>query len=219
MSTRLLFNWCVASALLCCSALAGAGGCALMTKAETVTPRYFSAEHAKKDAHIAKAPRLQLRLGTVSSASHLDERICYRLNTAELGFYEDRRWTEIPEEYLRRALERELFERRGVQRIITGGGPTLDVELTAFEELRGNPTRARLALSFSLRDDALAIVQDSLEISKQVSGQAGADPAQRVAATLASALGEAAETIASQVIAKLPAPEVDPDVAPSGDAP
>src|SRR6185503_11724326 len=98
-------------------------------------------------------PPLALRLGQVEAASHIDERFAYRLEPSELSYYEERRWTEAPERYLRRALERELFQRRAIRRIVSGPGTTLDVELTALEELRSAPARVRLALSFSLHDD------------------------------------------------------------------
>ena len=86
------------------AALACAGtvsACALTSKAEVVTPRYFSPE-PMAGGHSPKVPeKLELRLGEVSSASHLDERIAYRVGGAEMGFYEDQRWTENPEAYRR----------------------------------------------------------------------------------------------------------------------
>ena len=123
-----------ALAIACCALPMG---CALTSKADVVSPRYFSPEPAAGTRSPKATDKLELRLGQVSSASHLDERIAYRVGGAEMGFYDDRRWTENPEAYLRRALERDLFEERGLSRIVTGGTPILDIELTAFEELRG----------------------------------------------------------------------------------
>jgi cholesterol transport system auxiliary component len=133
----------------------------------------------------------------------LDERICFRKNSAELGFYSDRRWTEIPEEYMRRALERELFERRGVQRVIVGTAPTLDVEVTAFEELRSGSTQARLALRLSLRNEGLALLEDSVEIVQPVEGESHADAEQALTMAFAAALAEAAQTVADRVVVHL----------------
>jgi hypothetical protein len=72
-------------------------GCALTSKADALSPRYFSPEQAPEPSAARAAPerRLELRLGQVSSASHLDERISYRLSSSEVGFYEERRWTEL----------------------------------------------------------------------------------------------------------------------------
>jgi len=178
-------------------------GCALGSKGEALSPRYFSPEQASLPAPPPAAGELELRLGQVASASHLDERISYRLSGSEVGFYDDRRWTEVPEAYLRRALERELFERRGVQRIVTGAGPNLDVELTAFEELRGEPTRARVTLIFSLRDERRSLLEKTFSLERPVPSQAGADPEQRLAATLSSALAEAVAAVGTEVVNEL----------------
>jgi len=87
----------------CCLLALPSTGCALTSKAEVLTARYFSAEPART-ARSPHAPAgLELRLGQVSAASHLDERIAYRVGGSEMGFYEDQRWTENPEAYLRRS--------------------------------------------------------------------------------------------------------------------
>ncbi|MEI9941940.1 MAG: ABC-type transport auxiliary lipoprotein family protein [Pseudomonadota bacterium] len=146
---------------------------------------------------------LELRLGQVSSASHLDERMAYRVGGSEMGFYEDQRWTENPEAYLRRALERDLFEERGLSRIVTGGAPILDIELTAFEELRGQPTKARVVVTFSLRDDRRSFVERTLDLTRPVEPRPGADAAQRLAETLTLTLDEAVRQVGDQVVENL----------------
>lgn len=177
--------------------------CALTGKADALSPRYFSPEQVAASQKAPNPQHLELQLGQVSSASHLDERIAYRLSGAEVGFYDDRRWTEIPEAYLRRALERELFEQRGLQRIVTGSAPTLDVELTAFEELRGKPTKARVTLSFSVHDERRSLLERSINVEREVTEQAGADPAARLAATLAATLADAVVSVGALVSAEL----------------
>ncbi len=197
MSRRLAFGACWLLATCMQSA------CALTGKADALSPRYFSPEQVAAGPKTPNPQRLELQLGQVSSASHLDERIAYRLSGAEVGFYDDRRWTEIPEAYLRRALERELFEQRGLQRIVTGSAPTLDVELTAFEELRGKPTKARVTLSFSVHDERRSLLERSINVEREVTEQAGADPAARLAATLASTLADAVLSVGALVSAEL----------------
>jgi uncharacterized lipoprotein YmbA len=191
----------------------GSLGCALTSKAEVVTPRYFSPEPLSA-SHSPKATDvLELRLGQVSAASHLDERIAYRVGGAEMGFYEDQRWTENPEAYLRRALERNLFEERGLSRIVAGGTPILDIELTAFEELRGQPPKARVAVSFSLRDDQRAVLERTLDLERPIAQRAGADAAQRLAETLTRTLDEAVRAVGDEVVENLRAarsPAADP---------
>jgi cholesterol transport system auxiliary component len=192
--------------------LAALGGCALTSKAEPLSTRFFDAAHVRA-GRAEPAPRAyELRLGQVSSASHLDERIAYRLSSTEVGFYDDRRWTELPEAYLRRALEQELFQQRGLTRVITGVAPVLDVELVAFEELREKPTRVRVVLAFGLRDDRRAWMERRVELEAAVDGEG--DSAPRVAQALASTLAEAVRRVGAEVVQQLAAPpravEVEP---------
>jgi cholesterol transport system auxiliary component len=177
--------------------------CALTSKAEALSPRYFNPRLASGGRSEAAAPPFELRLGQVSSASHLDERISYRISAAEVGFYEDRRWTEIPEAFLRRALERELFEERRLSRVVSGVAPVLDVELTSLEEVRGNPSKARVTLTVSLRDERRSLLERSVELEQPVGEQAGADPAQQLAQALAVILARAVETVGDEVVGKL----------------
>ncbi len=191
---------------LCCSVCS----CALTSKADALSPRYFSPQPVDAVSS-PKAPRAyELRLGQVSSASHLDERIAYRVGGSEMGFYDDRRWTEIPEAYLRRALERDLFEERGLSRIVTGEGPTLDVELTAFEELRGSPEAARVTLTFSLRDGRTSFIERTLDVEQPVLNRLAADPVQRLTQTMTEALRDAVRQIGDEVVARLSAPQAAP---------
>ncbi len=189
-----------ALAVACCALPIG---CALTSKAEVVSPRYFSPEPVTSTPSPKATDSLELRLGQVSAASHLDERIAYRVGGAEMGFYEDQRWTENPEAYLRRALERDLFEERGLSRIVSGGAPILDIELTAFEELRGQPARARVTVAFSLRDDRRSFVERTLDLKRPVVQRPDADAAQRLAETLSSALAEAVREVGNEVVEQL----------------
>jgi hypothetical protein len=126
---------------LAAAALLGSG-CAFTSKGEALTPRYFSpapASELSEPAAPAGAPAPpELRIGRIEPAAHLEERIAYRISDSELAYYEDRRWTEPPEQFVRRALERELFESHAFRRVISGAAPTLDVEVLSFEEVRPN---------------------------------------------------------------------------------
>ena len=126
-------------------------GCALLGKNDPIVPHYFTPE---LDGDAPRAPvrsDLQLRLGRVEGWSHLRERMAERRSTRELVYREDRRWTERPEVYLRRALSRTLFEERGVVESLAGRGFSLDVELIAFEEIE-QPHLARMQALLVLRD-------------------------------------------------------------------
>jgi cholesterol transport system auxiliary component len=183
-------------------------GCALLSKSERMTPRYFSPSSELARAGSPKnAPRaaLELRLGAIDSAAHLEERIAYRLSDSELGYYDDRRWTEPPEEYLRRALGHELFETRGLSRVVAGAAPTLDVELVSFEQIRHGTPRARVALRFSLRDDRRALLERALVVEQSLSGEAAESDAEPLALALSSALSQAVTQLADLTVERLEA--------------
>ena len=84
------------------------GGCALLGKADALTPRYFSPDLAgggrastSSSPSSQGAPVAELRLGRITAASHLGERLVFRDSRYELNFYEARRWSEEPEAFLR----------------------------------------------------------------------------------------------------------------------
>lgn len=201
--TRLRF------AILVSGLLAASAGCALTEKGKPLSPRYFSPELGTlADAPVleptaAGTKPLELRLGPVEAASHLEERMAYRVNDAELGYYDERRWSERPEEYVRRALEAELFERRHVRRILAGGGNTLAVEVLAFEELRTPTPRVRLALHFTVHDDRTALLEKTITIEQPLPAAGDRDRARDVASAMAVALREAVTQTADLVTSEL----------------
>ena len=191
--------------LWCGSLLVALSGCALTSKGKAVEPRFFSPDFAVPTAPAARsnpAP-LELRLGMIDAASHLEERMAYRVHDSELGYRDDRRWSERPEEYLRRALEGELFERSGLRRVLAGSATTLDVELTAFEEVRGEHPHVRLALTFRLHDDRQVSLERSLVVERPLLADGDKDHAQRVASALGEALAQATGTLGTEVVTYL----------------
>jgi cholesterol transport system auxiliary component len=201
----------LARAALAAAALLGSG-CALASKGEALTPRYFSpalpseplapAAIAGSPADAAPAP-LDLRIGRIEPAAHLEERIAYRVSDSELAYYDDRRWTEPPEQFLRRALERELFETRAFRRVISGAAPTLDVELLGFEEVRQGAPRARLSLLLTLRDERRALLERTLSLEAPLELGPGADEGRALARAMADVLGRAPREVAERVTAEL----------------
>lgn len=176
-------------------------GCALLGKSEPLVPRYFTPEY---DGDAAAAPvrsDLQLRLGRVEGWSHLRERMVSR-NSREFFYAEDRRWTERPEIYLRRALSRALFEERGVVEALSGRAITLEVELIAFEELQPSRT-ARMQARMVLRDDRICLLQETITVEQPVAEGVEADRARAVVDALSQALHAGVTRIADHVVAKL----------------
>jgi len=178
--------------------------CALFSKGEVVTRRYFSPD---LPASLSQAPRradLEVRLGRVSSNRIISERIMWRDSEHEVGFYDDRVWTERPEAYLRRGLTRVLFEELGLRSIVGGPGRTLDVELLKFEEVKAPAHVARVRIAFSLSDERTVSLQQTLLFDRPIPPVGSAEqegPA--VAAAMGEALRDAITELSSQVIAEI----------------
>jgi len=190
-------------------------GCALLTKAEPLSPRYFSAEPSNigptSGASLPAAERAssgaghELKLGRVTSASFLGERLVFRDSPYELGFYEDRRWTEKPEAYFRRALSRALYEQGGFRRVVSGAGPTLDCELVELTELKAPAHLARARANFVLYDSRSVRTEATVTVELPIAqGKETAAPGASVAA-LALALTNAVDQIVRRVSVNLDA--------------
>lgn len=193
-------------------------GCALLTKAEPRVPRYFTPESgsAHSDSHgppqAASPLTPRLRLGSVRGGSQLRERIMYRSSAHELGYYDDLRWSERPEVYLRRALERVLFEERGLFRVASGSAPTLDVELVAFEVIRPperNKVLVQVVMALDVNHSGKLSRTITIERAIQAAGAGDSrdDDAEAAVGALGTALDACVAQIADVVIAEL---AVDP---------
>ncbi len=184
-------------------------GCALTSKSEPMIPRYFDLDQARaspQGTRVVDTPRAErLRLGQVEASEHLDERLVFRGAAQEIGYYERQRWSERPREFLRRALSRELYERRGLTRVVSGPAPTLEVELSSFEEVRGGRSVARVRLTYVLHDEESVRLERTLTVERPV--QASTSPREHssaVVAAMAEAMQEAVLLIAQQVTNALP---------------
>jgi cholesterol transport system auxiliary component len=150
----------------------------------------------------------------VSSGANLRERIAYRDSAYELGYYEDLRWTERPETYVRRELGRVLFETLGLRRVLTGAAPTLDVELIAFDELRTRATRfAQVQLMVILYDDHGVIFEETQTTEAPVAGEAA--KVENVIAAMATALCIASTDLALKVSKALASRELTTPTEPA----
>jgi cholesterol transport system auxiliary component len=188
--------------LLSLAASLALSGCALLGKSDPLVHRYFTPEYDGGAPAASAHPELQLRLGRIEGWSHLRERMAGRSSAQELFFYEDRRWTERPEIYLRRALARTLFEERGLVEVLSGRAVTLEVELIAFEELE--PQReARMQVRLMLRDDRLALLDETITLQRPVGASGDADEARAVVDALSQVLRAGVTQMADRVVAKL----------------
>jgi cholesterol transport system auxiliary component len=185
------------------------GGCALTSKADPATIRFYSPEgvsqRARPRPEAAKESGPALRLGRVAAVQHLEDKIVFRSSEHEVGFYDEHRWTEEPAEYLERALSRELFEARGLSRVVSGQAPTLQIELVAFEEIRLPRHVARVRLILVLHDERQVGFQETLTFERPLrSGEKGA-----LAQALSGAMADAVDAVASRVVARLEAEDAN----------
>lgn len=199
--------------LIVCSLALAISGCALTSKSEAMDVRYFTPERtmpaptptltSANGAPAAAPAPVELRLGKITSGPHLRERIAYRESNHEIGYYEDRRWTERPDSYVRRALERRLFEEGGFRRVLGGTVPALDVEVLAFDEIRTPTGRAaRVALRMVVFQDRTVLKEETVSIDVPVA--ASKDPGvDEIVAALSSALDFATTQVATRVRAAM----------------
>jgi cholesterol transport system auxiliary component len=200
------------------SALAlSASACALTSKSDPILPRYFSPERSDaiaKPGFAAGGVGAELRIGTISAASHLDERMVFRDSTFELGYYQEKRWTEAPEEYLRRRLERALFEERGLRHVVGGAAPMLVVELTAFEEIRKPKRIARVQVTVRLQDARLVRWEQTLTVDSPVATSSDDEWENEMVEAVGVALVSVVNQIADRVTK-----ELEPQVAATPENP
>lgn len=180
--------------------LALLAGCALTSKGKPLDVQYFTPPQPTT-APAAQPARAQLRLARVTASSHLDHRIAVRHSAIQLSLYEARRWTETPEVYVRRSLERALFEVRGIREITGGASLALDVDVLAFEEVTGASPRGRVQLHYQLRDDRKVVATGLVTVERPAS----VVRFDAVVDAIATALDEATARVADEVLPKLEA--------------
>ena len=193
-------------------------GCALTSKGDALAIRYFDPESARPrltsaaaqsqaQAH-AQSDGATVELGRVSSGINLREKIAYRDAAFEVGFYDDKRWTERPEVYVRRELARTLYEERGMRRALAGQAPVLEVEVVSFEELRRPSRAARVQLRILVHDDRDALLEKTITVDRPVpAGSKGFDGlVQAMAEALDAATEQVANEVSSVVSARTPPP-------------
>ena len=192
--------------LVAAVAVYGAGGCALFSKGAPSTVRYFTPERpddVPRAASPRPAPRAELRLGRLSSAANLRENFIRRESASQVDYDRVRRWTEAPEQYFRRRLARVLFEERGLREVVGGGGPTLEVTLTAFEEVRAQPPVARVQVIVRLQDERLVRWEETVTVEQPVVVTQGGDPADAAVEAIGGALRAVVDRIADRVVLEL----------------
>jgi len=162
-----------------------------------VDVHWYTPERAPSQTGIAERQGggCEVRVGRVTSGIDLGLRIAHGDGLYEIGYYDGLRWTERPEQYVRRAVGRALFEEGPFRRAMTDTAPTLSVEVIDFEEVKAPATHAaRLALRVVLSTDRV-LLERTVMVSKSVADYRF----DSFVASMAEALTEAADEIARDV--------------------
>ena len=171
-------------------------GCALTSKSAPIELRYFTPP-ARAVAHTAASERTPLRLGRVTFGALAGTRILHADSDVEVVPYETLRWSEEPDAFVRRALERALYDGQPLDQATDGSARTLEIDVLAFQEVRIGARRiGRVELSYDVRDDTHVIAH-------------GVARAERDAGTgiegVVTAIGEALDAAAADVAARVTA--------------
>jgi uncharacterized lipoprotein YmbA len=185
--------------------------CALTSKARPLEVRYFSPELASAPAKAivrASAPRVGVRLGRVTARGVPRDSLVHRDSAVELNRYDTLRWSEPPDEYVRRSLARALYERgRPIDQVVGGPAPSLDVEVAAFEEDRtGARPRGKVELRFTLHDERVVLDRGSVVIERDAAGAGPADVVIAIGAAMDAATAAIAERVAARLASEADAP-------------
>ncbi|WP_044236624.1 ABC-type transport auxiliary lipoprotein family protein [Chondromyces apiculatus] len=187
-----------------------ASACALLTKSDPTTFRYYTPERLappETPAELAAPkpdadPAYKLRLRAVRAAEHLKERIVFRDSPAELGFHDELRWAELPEDSLRRILSAALFENRKIQQVIAGAAATLEVEMIALEEVRKPRHAGRVQIMFLVHDGNLVRFRETVTVEHPIPEDKEDEP-EAIVGAISDALATAVDRIVTRTLTEL----------------
>lgn len=174
-------------------------GCALLSKGEVSSRRFFSLELPSTASQVAVDGGVELRLGRITAGACSSELMMVRRSMFEVVFDEERRWTEPPEVFLRRSLSRALFDDGALHSVVRGKAPVLEVELLQFEEVLTPAHVGRVGVAFTLSDERVVTAQRTFTIERPVQGS-GDDA---VANAIKEALEAVVERVARETLAAL----------------
>jgi hypothetical protein len=184
--------------------------CALVSRGDTLKVRYFTLDAAASSAQTAPVTGTQpgepreLRLGRVDATRGLGQEIAVRTGEHEVSYREGERWTDRPAQYVRRGLERALFQTLGFTRAYVGDAPTLDVELVdlAILDTANSDLRVRVQLVSQLHDARRGLCDETTSLERAVArDSAHADPVSaRSIAALAGLLEQLITRVAQRAL-------------------
>jgi len=171
------------------------GGCFLRSPA---APRFFRPASAILDAapeDNARPPAtgsIAIRIRGVRSEPFLRERVVWRVSEVEYGLYEQRRWIDLPEHYVERALRARLRATPGLRLTNDVRAVALRVDVLAFDDVLAPTHAADVALNVAVDDPVRGRV--FMRTFDARVGIEDGDPA-----SMAKAMGQALDEAIAQV--------------------
>jgi len=174
--------------------LVALAGCLLRT---ADPPRFFRPGSvtldAPEDEVAPPAPgAIAIRLRGVRSEPFLRERIVWRVSELEYGLYGQRRWIDLPEHYVERALRIRLRATSGLRLTDDLRAPTLHVRVLAFDDRLAPAHTANVALAVTLEDR-----EHGRFLERTFNARVGIDDGDP--ASMAEAMGQALDDAVAQV--------------------
>jgi ABC-type uncharacterized transport system auxiliary subunit len=175
---------------LACLLLAG---CITRDAAE---PRFYHPDAATLGA-LADPPRADatgapVRLRPVHEAGFLRERMVWRASPVEYGRYEQRRWNELPAQYLARAMTNAVETDPALVLTDDVAAPALGLDLLAFDEVVTPPRVARVIVRATLRAPrGRTLLDREFTVEEPITSDGGSG--------VAHAMGKALDTLVAQV--------------------
>ena len=174
--------------------LVALAGCLLRT---ADPPRFFRPGSvtldAPEDEVAPPAPgAIAIRLRGVRSEPFLRERIVWRVSELEYGLYGQRRWIDLPEHYVERALRTRLRATSGLRLTDDLRAPTLHVRVLAFDDRLAPAHTANVALAVTLEDR-----ERGRFLERTFNARVGIDDGDP--ASMAEAMGQALDDAVAQV--------------------
>jgi ABC-type uncharacterized transport system auxiliary subunit len=154
--------------------------------------------------HTRGAP---VRLRPVHEASFLRERIVWRVSDVEYGRYEQRRWNELPAQYLARAMTNALQQNPALALTDDVAAPALALDLLAFDEVVAAPQVARIVVRATLRRPKGGTLLDrQFVVEEPIASDSGSDTARAMGRALDRLVGEVTTEVAARLAPAAPAP-------------
>lgn len=177
-----------------CALLVVASGCSNLLGERPAPPRFFAPVVAAPPSRVtAASPGVRMR--PVRAPLHLREAMAWRRADAELGVYEQRRWTELPASYVERTLG-DALAAEGVAVVDATGVPVLGVEVLAFEEALAPIHEAVVGFEVTVERAGKTILHRRVTAREPIADDDPANAARAMGKALDEATAQAAGAIA-----------------------